>query len=286
MGKRERYKGKVVIGTKPDGTKVQKWASGKTKRELQDNLQKIKAMYRDGLDTADSDIFASDFICRYFDTAIAPNQKPQTSKDLRRQIKLYIEPYLKDKRLKAVTFFDLQECVNGLSGKGRTLISNVANVLRRCFSAACAMGYIPRDISAGLCVRLPLRKHNRALTDEERHAIEGAIERRDTEPLLLGVLYYTGMRRGEVLGLQWRDVDFEEGVIHVCRDFDFKTNSIDTLKTKNAERDIPIVHELEALLREYRGIGHQSWLHRQSLRSHDNLHVVALWPRPFLFQLK
>ena len=255
MGKRERYKGKVVIGTKPDGTKVEKWASGKTKRELQDNLQKIKAMYRDGLDTADSDIFASDFICRYFDTAIAPNQKPQTSKDLRRQIKLYIEPYLKDKRLKAVTFFDLQECVNGLSGKGRTLISNVANVLRRCFSAACAMGYIPRDISAGLCVRLPQRKHNRALTDEERHAIESAIERRDTEPLLLGVLYYTGMRRGEVLGLQWRDVDFEEGIIHVRRDFDFKTNSIDTLKTKNAERDIPIVHELEALLRENRGIG-------------------------------
>ena len=255
MGKRERYKGKVVIGTKPDGTKVEKWASGKTKRELQDNLQKIKAMYRDGLDTADSDIFASDFICRYFDTAIAPNQKPQTSKDLRRQIKLYIEPYLKDKRLKAVTFFDLQECVNGLSGKGRTLISNVANVLRRCFSAACAMGYIPRDISAGLCVRLPQRKHNRAFTDEERLAIEDAIARRDTEPLLLGVLYYTGMRRGEVLGLQWRDVDFEEGVIHVRRDYDFKTNSIDTLKTKNAERDIPIVHELEALLRENRGIG-------------------------------
>lgn len=255
MSNKKRYQNKVVIGVRPDGTKVKKWASGSTKKELRENLRKIKEKYRDGTDPDGDDMFAMDFIYSYFDTFIAPNQKPQTSKDIRRQIKLYIEPQLKDKLLRAVTVFDLQECINGMNGKCRTLISNVANVLKRCFSGACAQGYIPRDISAGLIVRLPQRKHNRALTDEERHAIESAIERRDTEPLLLGVLYYTGMRRGEVLGLQWRDVDFEEGVIHVRRDFDFKTNSIDTLKTKNAERDIPIVHELEALLREYRGIG-------------------------------
>jgi integrase len=255
MSNKTRYKNKVVIGVRPDGTKVKKWASGSTKKELQENLLKITEKYRDGTDPEGANVFAMDFIYSYFDTFIAPNQKPQTSKDIRRQIKLYIEPQLKDKLLRAVTVFDLQECINGMNGKCRTLISNVANVLKRCFSSACAQGYIPRDISAGLVVRLPQREHNRALTDEERHAIESAIGRRDTEPLLLGVLYYTGMRRGEVLGLQWRDVDLDEGVIHVRRDFDFKTNAIDTLKTKNAERDIPIVHQLEALLREYRGIG-------------------------------
>lgn len=251
----KRYKGKVVIGTRPDGTKVIKWASAKTKKELQEKMQAIKSKYRDGNDSVDSDMFAMDFIYRYFDVVIASNQKPQTSKDQRRQIEKYIEPYLRDKLLRAVSFFDLQECANGVKDKGRTLQSNVANILRRCFSAACAQGYITRDVSAALSVRLPQRKHNRAFTEEERRRIEKSIAERDTEPLLLGVLYYTGMRRGEVLGLQWRDVDLNNGVIHVRRDFDFKTNMLDKVKTINAERDIPIVDELGGLLREYRGIG-------------------------------
>ena len=63
------------------------------------------------------------------------------------------------------------------------------------------------------------------------------------------------MRRGEAIGLQWQDVDFRNGVIHIRRDFDYKLNSVDTLKTANAIRDIPMVPQLYDLLQEYRGIG-------------------------------
>ena len=39
--------------------------------------------------------------------------------------------------------------------------------------------------------------------------------------LYLAVLYYTGMRPGEVRGLQWGDIDWDANLIHVQRDVDY-----------------------------------------------------------------
>ena len=250
-----RYKSKVVVGTRADGTKVVKFITALTKRELEEKRQAVLARYRDGAEEKTPAAMAMDWVYQYFDTVMAPNQKPQTAKCIRAQIKRYIEPYLGDKALRAVTLFDLQEIVNGLSGMGHTLVSNVKSVLVKSISAAYAQGYIPRDVSAALSVRLPQRRSNRAFTDDERAILEKNLAERATEPLLVGLLYYTGMRRGEALGLQWRDVDFAADAIHVRRDYDYKTNTLDTLKTVNAERDIPMVPALKDLLQEYRGIG-------------------------------
>lgn len=41
---------------------------------------------------------------------------------------------------------------------------------------------------------------------------------------LLALIALTGMRRGEVLGLQWEDVDFDEGLIHVGRNITYISN--------------------------------------------------------------
>lgn len=250
-----RYKTKVVVGTRSDGTKVVKFITALSKRELEEKRQAVLARYRDGVAEKTKEVMAMDWVYRFFDTVMAPNQKPKTAKDIRAQIAKYIEPYLQDKALRAVTLFDLQEVVNGLSGRGHTLVSNMKSVLTKSISAAYAQGYIPRDVSAALSVRLPQRRSNRAFTDDERAILEKSLSERATEPLLMGLLYYTGMRRGEALGLQWRDVDFAADAIHVRRDFDFATNKLDTLKTANAERDIPMVPALKELLQEYRGIG-------------------------------
>lgn len=263
-----RYKSKVVVGHRGDGTPIVKWISGKTKKELERNRQRVLAEYRDGVSADARNVLAMEWIYEYFDTIISAHQKPSTAHDIRREIDRYILPYLKDKQLRAVTFLDIERIVAGLEGKCRSLIVNVTGVLRRSFSAACAQGIIDRDPTAAVKTRLPPRKRNRAFTPDEILKLKQNFSERATEPLMIGLLFYTGMRRGEMLGLQWRDVDFKAGVIHVRRDFDYKTGDVDRLKTANARRDIPIVPELREILMEYRGVGEAFVVHAPSDPAH------------------
>lgn len=63
---------------------------------------------------------------------------------------------------------------------------------------------------------------------------------------------YTGLRMGEANGLQWKDVDFDAGVIHVNSAMPWDRNRPyeETLKTENAYRDVPILTPLRPLLLE------------------------------------
>ena len=81
----------------------------------------------------------------------------------------------------------------------------------------------------------------RYLSDEERAGLFDACRKSELPELYLIVLFAitTGMRRGELLGLHWQDVDLERrvAVLH---------------HTKNGDRrSVPIVPEVVALLREH-----------------------------------
>ena len=49
--------------------------------------------------------------------------------------------------------------------------------------------------------------------------------RKNENGLFLAVLYFLGVRRGEALGLQWGDIDFEEAQAHIQRDIDYQAAS-------------------------------------------------------------
>lgn len=69
------------------------------------------------------------------------------------------------------------------------------------------------------------------------------------------LLMYTGVRLGECMALQWQDVDFAAGVIHVTKSvwWDNGIPVITTPKTKNAVRDVPILSVLRPVLLERQG---------------------------------
>lgn len=81
----------------------------------------------------------------------------------------------------------------------------------------------------------------RYLSDEERAALLNACRESDYKPLYLIALFAltTGMRRGELFGLRWQDVDFERRIAVLQN-------------TKNGDRrSVPIVPEVAELLREH-----------------------------------
>lgn len=69
----------------------------------------------------------------------------------------------------------------------------------------------------------------------------------DNARLYMALVMYTGMRRGEVLGLCWKDIDPERNEIHVVRNVTYpKKNQgvIGTPKTESGKRTIPIASAL------------------------------------------
>ena len=58
----------------------------------------------------------------------------------------------------------------------------------------------------------------------------------------MALLMLIGMRRGEVMGLRWKDIDFDQKVVHIRRNNTQITGEgahIGTTKTENGARDIP-----------------------------------------------
>ena len=102
------------------------------------------------------------------------------------------------------------------------------------------------------------KTERRALTDQETENVLHTIQNHE-HGLFLAVLYYLGLRRGEALGLQWGDFDFDEDLVHIQRDIDYVgfTAHDGALTTAAANRYVPIPQELRAMLSKVRGFPQQ-----------------------------
>lgn len=68
------------------------------------------------------------------------------------------------------------------------------------------------------------------------------------------LLLYTGMRRGEALGLEWDDVDTENGIVTIRRTSQYtpeKGTFTDDTKTETSKRSIKIPDEMVSLLKQH-----------------------------------
>jgi integrase len=68
---------------------------------------------------------------------------------------------------------------------------------------------------------------------------------------VLRTAVYTGLRLGELLGLKWKDVDVRAGVVHVRRQWT-RLGEYAPPKTKKAEREVPLPHDVRQLLAQLR----------------------------------
>jgi integrase len=68
---------------------------------------------------------------------------------------------------------------------------------------------------------------------------------------MLATAVLTGLRQGELLGLHWRDIDFDNGVIRVRSALDRRRREVPP-KTQHALRDVVLMPALAQLLQQHR----------------------------------
>lgn len=103
-------------------------------------------------------------------------------------------------------------------------------------------------------IKRPDAKERKSLDFEQaaKFALELKRENRDGKIVAVWLALALGLRRGECLGLRWMDVDLEDGIIHIRKQYDVHHN---LRKPKCASvRDLPIDEGTIAFLREWQSI--------------------------------
>ena len=249
-----RYRAKVTVGHDADGNAIVKYASGRTKKELEAAKIELRKRFVGGVEIQRNITFG-EYSVQWYNIYKKPHISFASQRTYESAFRVHLMPKLGDRQMRAITANDLQAIMNEVQGAGLSTINSIKTIIVNVFAKAYAQGIIDRDPSAGITRPTPKeRESRRALTNAE---VEAVLKVSDEHPngLILKVLYYTGMRLGEACGLQWQDVDFKARTISVCRDVDFKAGCIGDVKTKYSLRNIPMPDKLcEALLLS-RGLG-------------------------------
>ena len=166
-----------------------------------------------------------------------------------------IYPYLGNLEIQSVHPLDIQRFYTVLRKKGYAdgHILLVHKTLHMIFQAAIQKKWIRTNIIELVSLR-DRKTYQPTIYDEsELRKLLSVIKDSLIEtPVILAL--YTGMRKGEVLGLQWSDIDFEGKMIHVSRVLKKEGNKVilGTLKTESSNRILTVSGALLAYLAKCR----------------------------------
>lgn len=253
------WKATLDLGPDPaTGKRRQRRLSAPTRKALEAAIgELLGAVDRGELVTA-SKLTVHQYLHQWL-AAVEPSLKPLTVMKYRYDIDASLKAALGDQKLATLGPLQLQRTVANLEALGLqpSTIRTQYAILRNALRQALAWGVIARDPTVGVTLpRLNASSAN-AWDTEQARAFLDAARSTDLYPLWLMAIT-TGMRRGELLGLTWANVDLDAGVLTIDRALVPNLRGAGggymqtTPKTKKGFRRVGISDDLVAELRSHR----------------------------------
>ena len=149
---------------------------------------------------------------------VRPSCKPLTYAAYKSRVDVHIKPALGSTNLCDLNATQIQAFLNRLTrekGLSPKSVRNVHGVLHKSLEQAYRLRYIGIN-PADLCTLPRAEKHKiTPLTEPEIHAFLGELQKGEPLADLFTLTLFTGMREGEVCGLDWESVNFAAGSITV-----------------------------------------------------------------------
>lgn len=249
--------------TSPDGKRHSIYAS--TLEELRAKEEQITVDAHDGIKTETRMVTVNEMFDLWCD--LKRGIKDNTFQNYKYMYNLFIRPNFGKMRITMVKKTDVKRFYNTLAD-GKILkvstIDTLHNILHQVFDMALNDNYIRLNPTDNMLKELK-KAHNfsvekrKALTIPEQELfmrfLKDSPQYNHWYPVF-AVMLGTGMRVGELTGLRWCDVDFNEGLISVNHTLVFYnhgdnkgcTFSINTPKTEAGNRTIPILPSVKEAL--------------------------------------
>lgn len=199
-----------------------------------------------------------EYLTDWLDTVVAPTLRPATHRQYESVCRVWIIPLLGDVPMSDLTPARVQWWVATVYGshlRPRSALQ-VTMVLRAALNRAVRWGILPASPLRQVSVPRSSARKPRPLTGAEAARFVVAVRGERLEACLLLALM-VGLRRGELLGLQWQDVDFATARLSVRRQLshgrDGNGATFAPLKTGSSERTVNLPTLVLEALRQHRG---------------------------------
>ena len=273
-----RWEGRYTVGHDPEtGKAIIKNVLGKTQTEVKEKLK--RAIEENvGIDYGRAKTYTvGSWLEVWMENYAKIKLRPSTFKTSQGFLKNHIKPQIGGIPLADLTSLDLQRFYKHLLDGGRVdrveakkkpkglapkTVRNIHQMIGSAYNLAREQKLVTRNPTQGCALPKVEHKEMRTLTSDQLSAFFQ--EARDS-----GVyeLYYldlaTGLRRGELLGLKWTDVDFDRRVVKVQRAISRQNGKVveAPLKTKNAYCTLPLSADaISVLMHQRRKTGSSEWV--------------------------
>ena len=265
-----------VLTTAGTYKRVQGYA--KSHEEARKALTELLRRADQGVPVASVNWTVAEYLTFWLSHIVREDRRPKTYQGYESVVRLHLIPGLGRKRLGKLTAQDVrlfitrtrqecqcckhgwdtqrdvprccaigQCCESRLSAR---MVQSIHAVLRNALEAAAREEIIPRNVARLVQVPAPRYKVNRGLSVQQAKAVMTAAADHRLSALYVLALYL-GLRRGELLGLRWQDVDLDKAKLEVVYNLQRVSGALRLVppKTEDSARTVPLPPEcVEALL--------------------------------------
>ena len=262
-----RWEGRYTAGYDENGKRVMKNVLGKTQAEVKAKLREA-ALRTETVQTVLSDNYTlaqwlRHWLEEYGQVYLRPSSQVNYEGFLKNQIS---GDCIGKMKLQKLTEHDLQLFYNRMSKSGRVQrkeaenkpkglaaksIRNMHFFISHALAQAVKEKLIPENPARDCILPRKEKTEMKTLPLDQLEAFFAEAKRSGVFELYYTELS-TGLRRGELLGIRWEDVDFNAGSIYIQRQITRVGGEVKAspLKTKNAYRQIIVAPEVIQMLRE------------------------------------
>lgn len=218
--KRQRWETTITVG-RVDGRQVRKKVTGRTQKELAARKAELLAAVSEGRELKRRDLTVGGFLSNWLDNVLPGTVARATEDQYRQIVRLYVEPAVGHKNLRTLQPADVTRMIRNMDDRGLSTNSQrlARAVLRRALRSAEVEGVTNRNVAALAYSPKVQSSEGKSLSPAEaRSLLEYLADTGDDETgeptphrleAAFAVALSLGLRRGEVLGLAWSDLELD-----------------------------------------------------------------------------
>ena len=254
------WEGRYTAGFDPGtGKQIQRSITGKSQKEVATRIKQLLREIDTGAYIEPNSLTLAEFL-EIWQKEYLNSIKLNTAYSYRMNCKVHIIPGLGAVKLSKLTPLMIQKFYNGLVNKKTSeplspkTICNIHGVLHRALACAVNLKYIANNPADSVCIDLPRPKNFEIKPMEDDEVIQFiAASKRSKYRLIFLITLFTGLREGEILGLSWDCIDWENHVLTIKQQLqknrDTKEYFIDT-PNNSKTRYLMVADGVMDLLRE------------------------------------